>query len=356
MIKIIHMADMHLGRKFASLSNEKANIRRRELLETFEQILLTAKTQQIDALLIAGDLFDSNDDALLISAVREKFAQLEEINIFIAAGNHDWNAYSNEKWSANVHVFGTELEKVTIGDADIYGASFANIHQEQSLLKKIDCSENNASILVMHGNLVGKDANPLDKDLLRQFDYAALGHIHAYSGIIRQGPSAYAYAGFPEPTGFDDEGRGGILLGRVGKGTADLERIQTTKREYCHIEANITDCIDNLDIAELIRGRIEADNLYRVVLRGNPNNFSLSLEYIASCLKNFCFDLSISQQKSVDYSRLANDYSLKGMFVKRMLQLIETAPEKEKYVRALEIGLEAMEKNEVVSNAETNLY
>ena len=54
------MADMHFDSAFTSnLSIEESKLRRSEQREVFSRIIEMVKTEQIDVMLISGDLFDS---------------------------------------------------------------------------------------------------------------------------------------------------------------------------------------------------------------------------------------------------------------------------------------------------------
>ena len=61
-IKILHTGDLHLGMSFArsKLPAEIGRIRRQELWETFDRIIDTAKAEEVDLMLIAGDMFEYN--------------------------------------------------------------------------------------------------------------------------------------------------------------------------------------------------------------------------------------------------------------------------------------------------------
>ncbi len=60
MARILHMADMHFDSAFTSnLSINKSKLRRSEQREVFSRIVKMVKTEQIDVMLISGDLFDS---------------------------------------------------------------------------------------------------------------------------------------------------------------------------------------------------------------------------------------------------------------------------------------------------------
>ena len=69
-IRVLHCADLHLGSEFAAVP-ERARERRQELLRTVRNIIEICRQQQIDLLLIAGDLFEgSNVDPATVQSVK----------------------------------------------------------------------------------------------------------------------------------------------------------------------------------------------------------------------------------------------------------------------------------------------
>ena len=88
-VKVLHCADLHIGAAESSLG-AKAQSRRAETLITFEKIINTAKENAVDILLIAGDLFNSNNiEKSFIDRVFECFSEIPDVKIVFSAGNHD---------------------------------------------------------------------------------------------------------------------------------------------------------------------------------------------------------------------------------------------------------------------------
>ena len=80
-VKILHCADIHIGAAESSLGT-LAESRRAETLITFEKIISLAKEQNVDILLIAGDLFNSNNiEKSFVDRVFECMASIPEIKI-----------------------------------------------------------------------------------------------------------------------------------------------------------------------------------------------------------------------------------------------------------------------------------
>ena len=59
-MKLIHCADLHLGSRMESgLPPAKAQERRMELLHTFVNMVERASSEGVEAMLLCGDLFDT---------------------------------------------------------------------------------------------------------------------------------------------------------------------------------------------------------------------------------------------------------------------------------------------------------
>ena len=91
-MKLIHCADLHLDSPMESnLPVEKARERRTEILATFSKLVSHADENGADAILIAGDLFDSGfvtkeTTELLVSL----FSSVPSCRFVIVPGNHDY--------------------------------------------------------------------------------------------------------------------------------------------------------------------------------------------------------------------------------------------------------------------------
>ncbi len=91
-MRFIHIADVHLDTAFAGRSDGMRNRLRHAAREAFARCVDTAVGEQVDAVLIAGDLFDGGS----LSFESERFlltqlGRLSEVDIQVvyATGNHD---------------------------------------------------------------------------------------------------------------------------------------------------------------------------------------------------------------------------------------------------------------------------
>lgn len=134
-IRILHTADCHLDSPLQSLALRDPGLRDRVQTATrtaFARIIDTALAEQVQALLIAGDLFDGAERSAKTAAFLT--AQLDRLHaagiaVFYIKGNHDAENPITGALSLpeNVHVFDGRGGKVQLGDADvwIHGVSFA---------------------------------------------------------------------------------------------------------------------------------------------------------------------------------------------------------------------------------------
>ena len=90
-MKFIHCADLHVDSKRESnLSYQQAQERNNEICETFSRMVDYALAHQVRAVLIAGDMFDTDRIASKTARyVLDSIAAAGEIDFLYLKGNHD---------------------------------------------------------------------------------------------------------------------------------------------------------------------------------------------------------------------------------------------------------------------------
>ena len=220
-MKFLHTADLQIGARFTRFG-EKAEILRQARLTTLKRILEIAREKEVDAILIAGDLFESNQIANAI--VEEAFSVLTahpDVPIVILPGNHDPLDGPGCIWlrkpfaDAPSHVIVcTSRDLIEIARAVILPIPITQkVSTRDPSLPLVDASGNVAEgkikIGITHGALAieGKH-QPNDHPIAlnaatrAELDYLAIGHWHK--------PQAYdedrlTMAGTPEPDDFDQD-------------------------------------------------------------------------------------------------------------------------------------------------------
>lgn len=370
-IKIIHCADIHFDTAFHGLPSDKAEQRKEELRETFGRIVDLAKQEQVDLLLISGDLFDNlSVIKTTMDFIIKKFEEIYNIRVFIAPGNHDpyfnKSYYTMLEWPENVYIFSNNIEKVLIPELDtcIYGVGFIKQHEPISLIDGFSVEDPDLiNLMVLHGEVVnpgqGSEYNPITIQQIEnsKLDYLALGHRHAFSSINKALDTYWAYSGTPEGKGFDELGPKGIIIGELGKGYADLEFVELSKRVYYEKHIDISGCNTYEEIQQIIVNEIndnkKKENLYKIILKGEiEQGFCINPVILQNKIKNQFYYVKIidNTKLKIDLGLLANEYSLLGIYVNKMNELLKLSTDEDEqklYEEALKIGIKALMNEEV---------
>lgn len=363
-VKILHCADVHIGAAESSLGT-LADSRRAETLIAFERIIDLAKKEDIDILLIAGDLFNSNNvEKSFTDRVFDCFASIPNIKVVYSAGNHDpLNAESPfKKYSLpdNLYVLDTNDCFVEFSDLNtrVYGKSFKEVYMQGSERFSLLADDNYINIMCIHGDLrsdLNSDYNSITNDFIKTsgMDYIALGHVHKRTDIGKIGNTYLAYCGCPEGQGFDELGEKGVYIGEVSKNNCQLQFFPIAKRMHISENVDISDIASSNEIAEYVLKFIKekyndtyADHLYKIILTGQiDENAVISIPEITTRLNDTLYFAKLRDKTEVklDLETISQENTLKGIFVKNMLAKINAADENEVNVlkQALNIGLKA---------------
>lgn len=374
-VKILHCSDIHFDTPFKELPKEVGTMRRAELRESFSKIINRGIDEEVDLVLLAGDLFDNDTiEKSTLTFIKDQMNKLEKLNIrvFISAGNHDpYNKksfYNMVNLGKNVHIFKDEIERIEIPELNtvVYGASFKEKYIRESKLKYFTPKEEDKDlikIMVLHGDLGNNETGEYNPLLFKEIeeskmDYIALGHIHKFSGIKRIGKTYYAYSGCPEGRGFDEEGDKGVILGDVSFGAVDLDFIKTNKREYFLKEIDISNCATKEEVIDEILNTISKEsrekNLFKIILKGNiEESFKIDIDLIENLIRDKFFYCKIlnSTRMKIDIDEMSNEYSIKGIFCSLIKDALESNEEDEEILDiAFRIGMESILDGEVNLN------
>ena len=365
-VKILHCADVHIGAA-ESFLGVLSKSRRAETLITFEKIIAMARDEEVSLLLIAGDLFDSNNiEESVALRVIDCFKSIPHIHIVYCAGNHDpLNLNSpfakyNNMLPENLHILPVFDSVVNIADlgVKVYGRSFDEVYTKSSPAFSLPVDENSINIMCVHGDL-GASAdtkyNPISSEFIAGsgMDYIALGHIHKRSEIARMGSTFYAYSGCPEGQGFDEEGEKGVYIGEVGKNFCDLKFVPTAKRIHATVKVTLDDQETGEQISAKVLSQLKddfgssyAENLYKIILEGKiGEGVKISTEEICSRVSAEVYFAKVrdNTEFALDLEAISKEEGLKGIFVRNMLERLSKANEEEKKLikKAINLGIKA---------------
>lgn len=358
-VKILHTADIHIGARDAFLG-ANADSRRFETLLTFENIIDLAVKEDVKILAIAGDLFDSDSpESEFINAVFRKIESIPQIKVVYCAGNHDPlntnSPFAQNSLPKNLYILPENDTCFCFDDLKVRvcGRSFVNSHLQAKEEFSLSVPQDDyINIMVQHGELksdLNSDYNAITPKFIKKsgMDYIALGHVHKHTPIGKIENTSFAYCGCPEGQGFDELDQKGVYLGEVKKGEVNLKFIPVSKRQHIHEKVDVTNvtdiCAHVLAVLEQTHENF-ADNLYKIELVGEiTEDFNLNLAEITTRLSErlYFVKLKDSTEYKLDLETLSKEASLKGVFVKKMLERIGSQQENEQLKKALKIGLKA---------------
>jgi len=239
-MKLLHLADLHIGKRvyeYSMLEEQKS-----ALLQVFQM----AKEHAVDAVLIAGDVYDKTIPTIEGVKLFDTFLtalKTKQIPTFIISGNHDSAerlAFGRKLFeNSEIYLSGTyeeEILKKTLSDefgaVDVYLLPFLKPQQIEVaegeekpkdyteaigvVLKRLHIDTGRRNVLVAHQFVGGSGQAPwradsetqsvggvdmVDYRVFDAFDYVALGHLH---GAQQVGRETVRYAGSPVKYSFSE--------------------------------------------------------------------------------------------------------------------------------------------------------
>lgn len=250
--RFVHTADIHLDSPLRSLSLRDpaaAKAISNATRAAFVRIIDLCLEEKVDALLIAGDLYDGDQTSMKTARfLAQQLYRLEEANIpsFIIRGNHDALSKITVELTlpSSVRIFpgraGVEIIQTANNQpVAIHGLSFSKPEAPDSLLDKYKPRIDGAvNIGLMHTSLNGALGHdpyaPCSEKALYEtgFDYWALGHIHKRF-VVSNGETILAMPGIPQGRDVNESGPKSVILGTIDDhGAVNLEERRTSLVQF----------------------------------------------------------------------------------------------------------------------------
>lgn len=269
MLKILHLADIHFDTTF-SCRSEELRVRLRDAIrESFVRAMDLATEERVDAVIVAGDLFDGNRLSFATEKILvDQFRRLGDlgIQVFYACGNHDPASLRSRAGRIalppNCTVFDTARPKtVEIRDkaglviGRVTGAGHETAREDRNLASTFPAANTDVPhVAVLHTMVTSAssaDAHdryaPCSADDLvsRGYDYWALGHIHQRQAIDPEQKAWYPgsiQGRSPKETG----GRGGLLVDVFKASPPQVRFVPLAPLEWVSLDAGSLTEVRNL--------------------------------------------------------------------------------------------------------------
>jgi hypothetical protein len=226
-LRFLHTADWQLGLKLAYVAGDAGAVARFQRFEVVRRLASVAKDRAVDAVVVAGDVFDDNalgEDSL--QRARDALLAFAPIPVLLLPGNHDAATpdciLRRLRAGAHVHAL-LDDEPFVLAEAHaqprarFHPAPLRRRHERDDPTRALPPRAPGDPILVAiaHGGLIDFTEGLESKNVIdwravlgKGYDYLALGDWH---GTLSFDPRVW-YSGAPEPTRFKEKRPGNALV------------------------------------------------------------------------------------------------------------------------------------------------
>ena len=372
MIRVLHIADVHLGARLGGFQ-AVAEERREAIRGAFRELPARAAAWDVDAVLVAGDLFDSaRPERRDVDLAREVLRDLATGGrpVFAIPGNHDPAGRADSPWHAmppeiivltaaefgdpvSVSVAGTELH--------VYGVAYDPAARADPLEGFRRRAEPGVHVVLLHAGTAdhpdwtgGLGLRTTTNALAElSADYVALGDHHTFRPPGSFGRAAACYPGSFAAVAVDETGPHGCAVAELEAGVPPRVRLEPTP--VPHLDdlgsCDISDVSDDFEAADRAGAAAKVGSYPVVTLEGAPG-FPLDAARVRrSLVERFGFAVVHDQTRFIDSSHvraLADSPTVAGHVTRLGLRRIEAAGSEDRPVaeRALRLALRALDGDE----------
>lgn len=355
-MKLIHCSDIHLDSPMESnLTAAQARERNAEICGTFSRMVSYARAEGVTAVLLAGDLFDTERiSATTGQYILDTIAAAPDVRFLYLKGNHDdtARAFGGQSLPENLITFTDRWSSHRFGRVTVTGLELTDDNC-LTMYDALQLSPADTNIVMLHGQVspqAGEELICLPRLRGKHIDYLALGHLHSYRAEALDSRGTWCYCGCLEGRGFDECGDKGFVLLDIEDGSISHRFVPFASRTLHEVPVDITDRADTPAILVAMTdaaSKIPQTALVKFTLQGSyAADTHKDLPFLQTMLASRFYSVKIK-----DESRLAlaaadyeNDISLKGEFVR--LVLASDLP-KEDQDRIIVAGLAALRGEEL---------
>ncbi|HWL10844.1 MAG TPA: DNA repair exonuclease [Planctomicrobium sp.] len=330
-MKFIHTADIHLDsplRGLESYPDAPVEALRLATRKAFDRVIDLCLSEEVDFLLIAGDLFDTDvKDFNAALAAASQLRRLDQANIpvYLILGNHDSRQEMTRHvpWPANVTLFNHKkpetIRHPTLPVA-IHGMSYPQREVNENLVPDYpDPVAGCFNIGLLHTNAVGTKQHAsyapctVQELIAKGYDYWGLGHVHDFK-VLHPHP-AVVYSGNTQGRNIRETDRKGCVLvtvNDVGE-PAGIEFRETDLARWFYetIELSPEDDVDGL--VEAVRNRLRD-----VMKAAQGRTAAVRLELTGRCLAHASLTGDFEKQQLTTTLRgLASDLG-EGLWIEKI--------------------------------------
>lgn len=334
-MKILHCSDLHLESSYNVVSKEYFRQLKDEALEIFSYLCSYAKENEIEAVLICGDLFDSLN--VRKSAIKYIFQQVEDckdITFYYIQGNHDAKLNLNlPERPENFLIIGENFMRFDVDEVVSIGGVSLSKQNVETFYDEIEFDDNKFNIFMLHADTALGNHDPsqfsnvdINKLKGKKINYLALGHIHKRGEGKLDDRGIYCNSGNCGNYGFGEESERSFVVIDVQGKTINVSRhIVPLKRNFVVLSVDISkfgsEKIFDEAIARVLLNQRRED-FVRVKLVGYfDESFDKRIDYLTSKYKDrfFHFEIRDESKLNIDLGKIKEEkLSLKYEFLNQV--------------------------------------
>lgn len=346
MPKILHTADLRLGAKYLGLGKAGDKVRA-QLKRAWTAIVETAIAEKVDAVIVAGGLFDSSEVSRpAVEFVLKEIARLEKVPVILVPGMRDHLGKGSLYYHfdlidrpENLYPVTSENETLEFKNLDltVLANPASGPKTKESLLEGVKASKNGFSVVVASGIWEGINF-PLTESLIGKTGatYAALGGLPAFkSGHTKN--TAYAFSGPPEAQDFNTTDSAGVVLVDLEKNPLEITFLPLGVLVWKEVTLNSPE-----NLPELLEKEKGENRLLRIKLAGEKSSDWLEAEILIEGFKDqFLYLTVVDERKKASPSKKYPRQTVAGQFLYLAEEQTKKAGAEEKALieEALQLGL-----------------
>lgn len=357
-MKIIHCADLHIDSKNLNrFSAEKRRMKKNQMLKNFADMVDFAEENKVAAILLCGDVFDSNLVVKrTLKVVQDIILAHQNITFFYICGNHDEKVSVFEKNPVNFVVFKEKFSKVDFGDVCIGGIGYKR-NIDADFYDQIDFQKQDFNILMMHCPVINNDPYSEAVQIKRLdnkfVDYLALGHIHKKNEGKIGNRGQWVFSGCLESDSFSYCGNDfGFYMLEIKDNNLRKEFVEFSKNNYQIVEIDLSNTKTHYDFVSQLDEKLKNfgnQDIVKVIFSGvRKEDDDLNLNFVLDKYNNSFFYLESEDRSKIEFNleKYAKEkLSLKAEFIKEVFDDESLSDEdKQKICIA---GLEALKGEDI---------
>ncbi len=301
MPKILHTADLRLGAKYLGLGKAGDKVRA-QLKRAWTAMVETALAEKVDAVLVAGGLFDSSEVSRpAVEFVLKEIARLGKTPVILTPGMRDHLGKGSLYYHfdlidrpENMYPVTAENETIEFKELDLTVIANPAVgpKSKESLLDGIKAAKTGHTVVVASGIWEGINF-PITESQIGKTGatYAALGGLPFFKSGMAQ-KTAYAFSGPPEAQDFNTTDSAGVVLVDLEKKPIEITFLPLGILVWKEVTVKSPENLP--DLLEKEKGE---NRLLRVKLAGEKSADWLEAEILIEGFKDQFLYLTVADER-----------------------------------------------------------